>query len=304
MSALIPQQAFYRLMAFSMPLIGLFVFSGSALANTESEFKPQDEFKLDPWVEIQIGPLDMSINKAVMMLILAGIATVVTVMLFSRKAKLRDAGRLQTAVEMGYNKAYRDITQGNIENDALAKKWFGFLATLFLFLWYSNMLGFIPLPTNTEHTFSLFGANIPSFGIYAATANISVTLALALIVWFGYHYEGIREKGLVGYFKGWIPTGTPKAVMPLVVPVEILSQFVRLISLTARLFANMLAGHILILMMGGGLVILTGSVFVGATSFIAALFYVLEIGLIAWLQAFIFATLSAMYLGGAVAHEH
>ena len=99
-----------------------------------------------------------------------------------------------------------NITRGNMD-DAMAKKWFPFIGTLFLFIWYSNLIGYIPLPTNTEHPFHIGGVEIPSFAIYAATANISIPLVLALIVFVAYNVEGIRVKGLGGYLKSLIPAG-------------------------------------------------------------------------------------------------
>ena len=99
------------------------------------------------------------------------------------------------------------ITRGNIDRTDIAAKWFPFIATLFLFILFNNLIGYIPLPTNTEHKFELFGLMIPSFALYAATANISVPLVLTLIVWIGYHVEGIRTHGVRGYFKTWVPAG-------------------------------------------------------------------------------------------------
>ena len=78
----------------------------------------------------------------------------------------------------------------------MATKWFTFVGTLFLFIWFANLLGYIPLPTNTEHKVNVFGVELPSFAIYAATANISIPLALTLVVWFTYHYRGHPQAGL------------------------------------------------------------------------------------------------------------
>jgi F-type H+-transporting ATPase subunit a len=172
------------------------------------------------------------------------------------------------------------------------------------------MLGYLPLPTNTEHKVNIFGAHIPSLALYAATANLSVPLALTLVVWVSYHVEGIRAKGLVKYMKSWIPAGVEGAAAGPIFVIEAISHFMRLISLSVRLFANILAGHLLILFMGGGLVVLLNFAVAGAlilgllTGTIAVLFFLLEVGLIATLQAFIFATLTAIYLGGAVAESH
>jgi F-type H+-transporting ATPase subunit a len=172
------------------------------------------------------------------------------------------------------------------------------------------MLGYLPLPTNTEHKVNIFGAHIPSLALFAATANISVPLVLTLFVWFSYHIEGIRAKGVVGYLKSWVPAGVEGPAAGPIFVIEVISHFVRLVSLSVRLFANILAGHLLILFMGGGLVVLLnlaigGSVVLGLlTGTMAVAFFLFEVGLVATLQAFIFATLTAIYLGGAVAEEH
>ena len=183
------------------------------------------------------------------------------------------------------------------------RKWFPFIATLFFFIWFSNMIGYIPLPTNTEHEkIDIFGLEFPSFALYAATANISVPLVLTLIVWFTYHVEGIRGKGFVGYFKSWMPAGVEGAAAVPIFVIEVISQFVRIISLSVRLFANILAGHLLILFMGGGLAVLLGLAALGVLTLpVAIVFFLFEVGLIATLQAFIFATLTSIYLGEATA---
>jgi F-type H+-transporting ATPase subunit a len=187
----------------------------------------------------------------------------------------------------------------------MAAKWFPFVATLFFFIWFSNLIGYFPLPTNSQETFNLFGLKIPSFALYAATANISVPLVLTLVVWISYHIEGIRTHGFRGYFKTFIPAGTPPAMRVPIFAIELISHFVRIISLSVRLFANLLAGHLLILFMAGGLVVLLGIAALGVvtTAVIAVPFYLFEVVLIATLQAFIFATLTSIYLGGATAAE-
>jgi F-type H+-transporting ATPase subunit a len=277
------------------------VLGGSAGKN--DEYQPQNEFKLDAWIPIKIGSLDLSINKAVLYLVLASILTVVTLTYIAKRMQQRP-NRVQTAVEAAYVLMRDQITGANMDR-RMAAKWFTFTGALFLFIWYSNILGYIPLPTNSEETFNLFGAHIPSFAIYAATANISVTLALTLIVWFSYHVEGIRAKGVKRYFAGWIPAGvTGPARIPLFI-IEVISQFVRIISLSVRLFANILAGHLLILFMGGGLVVLLGVAALGVvTGVVAVVFFLFEVLLIATLQAFIFATLASIYLGESVAESH
>jgi F-type H+-transporting ATPase subunit a len=264
------------------------------------EYKPQNEFKLDPWISIKIAGIDMSINKAVLYLFLASALTVATMTYIARRMRERP-NRVQTAVEAAYQLMKSNIAEGNMER-RMAARWFTFVGTLFLFIWFSNMIGYIPLPTNTLEKVHIFGLALPSFALYAATANISVTLVLTLVVWFSYHIEGIRAHGFVGYLKSWIPAGvTGFAAGPIFV-IEVISHFVRIISLSVRLFANLLAGHLLILFMGGGLVVLLGLAALGVFTLPVAIgFFAFEVVLIATLQAFIFATLTAIYLGTATA---
>jgi F-type H+-transporting ATPase subunit a len=141
------------------------------------------------------------------------------------------------------------------------------------------------------------------WGIYAATSSLAVTLALALLTFVFTHYEGLRWNGPVKYFKSWIPD-VPKALLPLIIPLEILGQFMRLISLSVRLYANMLAGHMLILtFIGLGFVLTSIPVAIIGTG-AAALFYLFEVVIVVSIQAFIFAALSAIYIGSAIEPEH
>ncbi len=282
----------------------IFIIFGSDGEN--KEFQPQNEFKLEPWVHLKIFGIDMSITKAVLYLFLASAFTIGTMYWIARKMQEKP-NRVQTAVELSYDLTKNQIV-GNSLDGKMALRWFPFIATLFFWIWFSNMIGYIPLPTNTEHTFSLFGVEVPSFAIYAATANISIPLVLTLIVWLSYHAEGIRAKGPIKYFAGWLPAGL-EDMNPIgkagIFLIEVISHFVRLISLSVRLFANILAGHLLLLFMGGGLAVLLGIAALGSFTFAGAfVFFLFEVGLVATLQAFIFATLSAIYLGGAVAESH
>ena len=283
-------------------LIGL-IF-GSAGKN--EEFQPQNEFQLENWVTIKIGFLDLSITKAVLYLVLASAATIGTMVWISRRMEQKP-NKTQTAVEVAFDLTKNNITGGNLDGK-MAVKWFPFLATLFFFIWFSNMIGYIPLPTNTEHTVDIFGLAVPSFALYAATANISIPLVLTLVVFFSYHYEGVRAKGPINYLRSWLPAGIEDMPLPFkafVFVIECISHFVRLISLSVRLFANILAGHLLLLFMGGGLAVLLGLAALGALTFpMAFVFFVFEVGLVATLQAFIFSTLTAIYIGGATAESH
>ena len=286
------------LIAVALVLAAIF---GSAGRN--DEFQPQNEFKLDPWVSIKIGSLDLSINKAVLYLFLACALTTTAMVYIAKRMRARP-NRVQTAVEAAYDLTYNQISRNNM-SAGMAARWFPFVATLFFFIWFSNLLGYLPLPVNTQEKVDIFGVHVPAFAIYAATANLSVPLVLTLVVWFSYHLEGIRAKGFVGYLKSWIPSGVTGFARIPIFAIEVISHLVRIISLSVRLFANLLAGHLLILFMGGGLVVILGLAALGVFTLpVAVAFYIFEVVLIATLQAFIFSVLTAIYLGEATSEGH
>jgi len=274
----------------------LTIYGFSSHRNTT--FQIQNEFKLVTWVSLGL----LSINRAVLYLFLAALLTVFTMVYISRRMHDRP-NRVQTSVEVIFSLMRDNITRGNM-SDSMAAKWFPFLGTLFLFIWYSNLIGYIPLPTNTQETFNVFGVHIPSFALYAATANISVPLVLALVVFIAFNWEGVRAQGPIGYIKSLVPAGVHGPMLLLIGPLEVISTLMRLLSLTVRLFANVLAGHLIILFMAGGLAVILGLQVLGWFTLPAGIaVYLFELGLVATLQAFIFATLSAIYLAGAVTHH-
>ena len=288
------------ILAVYFGLMVLLVVIFGATRRDNEEFQPQNEFQLDTWVALP-GPFDL--NKAVMYVVIAAILTVVTMLYVANRMQARP-NRVQTAVETLYGLMRDNITRGNMD-DRMARKWFPFIGTLFLFIWYSNIIGYLPLPTNTEHPIEIAGVELPAFALYAATANISIPLVLALVVFVSYNVEGIRAKGGGGYLKSLIPQGISGAAAVPIFALEFLSNFMRLLSLSVRLFANLLAGHLIILFMSGGLAVLLGIEVLGAFTLpFGVILFVFELGLVATLQAFIFATLSAIYLGGAVAESH
>ena len=279
-------------------LLVVLIFGWSRRDN--EEFQPQNEFKLDTWFELP-GPLDF--NKAVMYLLIAAILTCGTMIWIAGRMQARP-NRVQTAVEALFSLMRDNITRGNLD-DKMAAKWFPFLGALFLFIWFNNLIGYIPLPTNTEHPVDVFGVEVPAFAIYAATANISVPLVLALIVFVSYNVEGVRAKGPIGYLKALVPAGVQGGMAVFIFILEFISNFMRLVSLSVRLFANILAGHLIILFMSGGIAVLLGLEGLGVITLpFAVVLFLFEVGLVATLQAFIFATLAAIYLGGAVAEHH
>jgi F-type H+-transporting ATPase subunit a len=270
------------------------------------EFMPQEEFRLEPWVELTIFGIDMSINKAVLYLFLASALTIATITLIARQMSRRP-NLTQTAMESAYNLVSQQITRDNLD-EKRAARWFPFIATAFFWILISNMIGLIPLPVNTHDTLSIFGLEVPALALYAATANISIPLVLTLVVWVSYHAEGVAHHGPIRYLGTWLPAGledmNPLAKGAIWV-IEAISHTVRLISLSVRLFANILAGHLLLLFMGGGLAVLLGIAALGALTFpLAFAFFVFEIVIVAGLQAFIFSILTAIYIGGATAESH
>jgi F-type H+-transporting ATPase subunit a len=288
-----------------LAIAGFYVFGLVLIAiifgvttHKNNEFQPQNEFKLTNWVHLGV----FSINRAVLYLFLATVLTVLSMVYIANRMHARP-NKVQAAVETLFSLMRDNITRGNMP-DQLARKYFPYVGALFLFIWYSNLIGYLPLPTNSEEKFDTFGAHIPAFALYASTANVSVPLVLALCTFFAFNWEGIRTQGLVGYFKSLIPAGVSGPILFLIAPLEVISTFMRLISLTVRLFANILAGHMIILFMAGGLAVIIGASWLGWFTLPAAVaIYLFELGLVATLQAFIFATLSAIYLGGAVSQH-
>jgi F-type H+-transporting ATPase subunit a len=278
------------------------------------DFNPVSEFTdfvHNPYVNL---PLGLDINKAVIYLWLtAAVAMGVTLLIVRRGLKLRPDGT-QTAVEIVYDVCQTQIARGGLPEEGM-RIWFPYVATLFVFIWSMNLIGFIPLPFGERHV-DVFGLSIPEFQIYAASANLSVTLALTLVTFFATHIEGIRYNGPVKYFKSWMPSGLPSPrpwgmkspavviLLGLIAVIEVLSQFVRIVSLSFRLFFNMLAGHLVIAVFLG-LASLLGTYFILPIGIpMGVALYLLECTLIAGLQAFIFATLSAIYIGGAIHPDH
>ena len=273
----------------------------SLLASTE-DFKPQEEFELHEWIPIHLGPVDLSVNKAVVYLWLGAVLTVFLGIWLMRFGLSLRPSRRQTTGESLYELIQSQIAESSLPSKGIGT-WFPYVAALFLFIWVLNLVGFVPLPISND-TFDVAGVELPTWGIYAATANLSVTLALALITFVATHVEGIRFNGPIRYFKSWVPAGAPGPLLALIVPLEVISQFMRLISLSVRLFANMLAGHMLILVMVG-LIFIFGNVALAVISVpVATAVYIFEVAIVVTIQAFVFALLSAIYIGGAIEPEH
>jgi F-type H+-transporting ATPase subunit a len=276
-----------------LAVIAVLALAAPPAALARGTFDPTTEFEQHEWVSIHLGPLNLSITKAVAYLMLGAVLTMLLGW-FLMRAK---SGRRQTIGEQIYEIAQTQIAEQGLPTKAIGR-WFPYCATLFLFIWVVNIIGFIPLPLTGERWHG-----IPTWGIYAATSSLSVTLALALLTFVFTHFEGIRWNGPRRYFKSWIPEA-PKVLLILIVPLEILGQFMRLISLSVRLFANMLAGHILILTFIGLLFILQTLFLIPFVIIFGGIFYIFEVVIVVSIQAFIFAALSAIYIGSAIEPAH
>lgn len=285
----------------------LAIYFGGAIAigagfglhgHKNEEFNIVQPFHIDNWKHL-VGPLDL--NKGVLYLLITAAITL-GILLFVAKRMTMRPNRIQTAVEMLYDMT-RKMTSENMD-EKMAKKWFPLVCTLFVFILVTNLIGYIPLPVNTEDKINIGGHLIPSFQLYAADTNVAVPLILAAGVFLAYNIEGLRAHGFMGYIKSLVPTGIGKGMLVMIYPLEVLSHFLRLISLTVRLWANLLAGHLLIDFMAGNLAVLLGMPVLGwITLPLGIAIFVFECALIAGLQAFIFAILTAIYLGSAV-HSH
>ena len=284
--------AFVTTLALVLPAV--------AAAQEEEEFDPAHEWELQEWVPIHIGPLDMSINKAVAYLMLGTVVSIVLGIVLMRVRLGERPDRRQTVGEIVYEVAQVQVAEQGLPTKAIGR-WFPYVASLLIFVWVLNMIGFIPLPLSDE-TVEIFGLELPTLAIYAATSTLSVTLALAFMTWMFTHIEGIRWNGTMRYLQSWIPD-VPRALLPMMIPLEILSQFMRLISLSVRLYANMLAGHMLILTFIG-LIFLTNWLVFPLSVVFGTVFYLFEVVIVVTIQAYIFAALSAIYIGSAIEPEH
>lgn len=281
----------------ALPAVAL---ASETTGGEEEKFNPASEWTLHEWVPIHLGPIDMSINKAVAYLLLGTLVSCVIGIVLMRVKVGSEPTRRQALGETIYEVAQVQIAEQGLPTKAIGR-WFPYVASLMVFIWVVNMIGFIPLPLSDEK-WKIFGVEVPTLAIFAATSTLSVTLALAFMTWMFTHIEGIRANGVMKYLQSWIPD-VPKALYPLIIPLEILGQFMRLISLSVRLYANMLAGHMLILTFIGLIFLVTPWIFPFSV-LLASVFYLFEVVIVVSIQAYIFAALSAIYIGSAIEPEH
>ena len=287
--------------AFSLLLPSIALGQDGTPAEEDKGAFISEEWTLHEWVPIHLGPLDLSINKAVAYLLLGALCSCLIGILLMRVKVGREPTKRQALGETIYEVAQVQVAEQGLPTKAIGR-WFPYVATLMIFIWTVNILGFIPLPLSDEKV-TIAGVELPTLAIFAATSTLSVTLALALMTFAFTHIEGVRANGPVRYFKSWIPD-VPKVMLPLIVPLEVLGQLMRLISLSVRLYANMLAGHMLILTFIGLIIVLENVLLAIVAVPAAALFYLFEVIIVVSIQAYIFAALSAIYIGSAIEPEH
>jgi F-type H+-transporting ATPase subunit a len=290
--------------ALALALSLFLALPAAALAQEETEeedFDPSHEFDLHAWVPIELGPIDLSINKAVAYLWLGALLTMLIGIVFMRVKLKVDPNKRQTLGETIYDVVQTQIAEQGLPSKAVGL-WFPYVASLFLFIWVVNMVGFVPLPLSDEK-FEIGGVELPTLAIYAATAQLSVTLTLAIMSVLFTHVEGFRFNG-PRYVKSFVPAGVPRLMVPFMALLELISHVFRIVSLSVRLYANMLAGHMLILVMIGLIFILESLVVAVVTIPFATAFYLFEVIIVVTIQAYIFAALSAIYIGSAIEPEH
>lgn len=239
---------------------------------------PMEQFEIKRLLNFKIGGLDASYtNSALWMTIAVVLATLIFVVGMRQKALV--PGRLQSVAELGYE-FIAGMVRDNV-GDA-GKKYFPFVLTLFVFILLCNVLGMVPYS-------------------FTPTSHIVVTFAMAAVVFIGVTIIGVARHG-AHFLSLFVPKGVPWPLLLLLVPIEIISYFIRPFSLSIRLFANMLAGHTM-LKVFGGFVVMLGIIGGWAPLAFIVVFTGLEF-LIAFLQAYVFAILTCLYLNDAIHLHH
>ena len=240
------------------------------------ELRPLEQFTIERIIPIHIGGLDLSYTNAALMMTIAVVSVTALMVIATRSAALVP-GRWQSVAEMLYE-FVADMVDSNIGQGG--RQFFPFIFTLFAFILFANLLGMIPYS-------------------YTTTSQIIVTFALAAVVFILVTTIGIVRHGF-HFLSLFVPHGVPKVLLLLLVPIELLSYFIRPFTLSIRLFANMLAGHTMLAIFGGF------AASVGIFAFFPAAINVLLVGLeflVAVLQAYVFAILTCLYLSEAI-HLH
>jgi F-type H+-transporting ATPase subunit a len=268
-------------------VVALFLIPGGESA----EFDVAEEFTLHPIVHLpSIGPVDLSVTKAVVYLWLSFAVICLLAWGINRSVKTVP-GRFQFAMETLYELARESIVGSVMKSGR--DEWFPYVAGVFFFVLVNNFIGLVPLPF-AEHN---------NLGFYTATANLYVTLSLALCTFVFTHYAGVRKNGAVTYVRNWAPASAPPVLRQLIWVIHAVSEIFRVVSLSVRLFANMLAGHAILAVFFGMALLFQSYAAAALLQGASVLIYLFEL-FVAFIQAFIFAILSGVYIGGALDQEH
>ena len=241
------------------------------------EHSPLEQFEIDRLVDIQVGGVDASFtNSSLMMVFVLALAAVSLSVGMSKRAMV--PGRWQSVVELAYE-FIANMLRENVGSEG--RRYFPFVFTLFMFILLCNLLGLVPYS-------------------FTVTSHIVVTFALAAVVFIGVTVIALVRHGF-RFFTFFVPPGLPVVLAPLLVPIEVISYLARPVTLSLRLFANMMAGHTM-LKVFGGFVVALGLFGFAPFVFIIAI-YALEL-IVAVLQAYVFTVLTCLYLNDAIHLQH
>jgi F-type H+-transporting ATPase subunit a len=243
-----------------------------------AQHSPMEQFEIKPLIPIHIGGLDLSFTNSALFMVLAA-AVVSLLMIASFRGRALVPGRVQSIAELLYE--FVDDMVESVSGSE-GRKYFPFIFTLFTFILLCNVLGLLPFA-------------------FTVTSHVIITVALALVVFIGVTIIGFARNGL-HFLRLFAPSGVPMWIMPFLVPIEIFSYFVRPVSLSLRLFANMMAGHTMLKVIAG-FIIMLGAWFGWVPFAFVVILTAFEI-LVAVLQAYIFAILACVYLNDALHPGH
>ena len=253
------------------------------MSNSQGMHSPVAQFEIKPIFDLSIGGYDVSFTNSSLFMLLAIVVSSIFLISAMRKRELIP-GRMQCLAEMMYE-FVADMVRSNVGNEG--RPYFPFIFTIFVFLLFGNLLGLIPYS-------------------YTFTSQIVVTFVMAAFVFLALTVLALFKHGL-HFFSFFVPAGAPKPLIPFLIIIEVISYFVRPVSLSVRLFANMLAGHTMLKVFAGLAVMITG---VGGAAMAGSVFpFIALIGLtglevlVAVLQAYVFTILTCMYLNDAL-HLH
>jgi F-type H+-transporting ATPase subunit a len=250
-------------------------------------FNPMHQFTINRYVHLNLFGYDASFTNSSLWMVM-GTGLVLAFLIYSMREGRLVPTRMQSVSELAYEFVANMVRQ-NAGNAGMA--YFPIIFTIFVYVFAMNMLGMIPLP---------------GLGNFTVTSHIIITFALAMFVFLGVTLIGFYKNG-VKFLKLFVPSGVPMLLLPLISVIEIISYFTRPISLSVRLFANMMAGHTMLAVFGSFVVGLGAAGWLSPVAFLPFIFMVALMGLeilIAFLQAYVFAVLTCIYLNDALHPGH